>query len=74
MLGPPGAGRSTLVRRPTTILPAMILAEALETTRLHHVAGRTGAHTALVTTRPARPASYDLRCRADRRRASPQAG
>ena len=41
MLGPPGAGKSMLARRLTTILPAMTLAEALETTRLHSVAGRT---------------------------------
>jgi magnesium chelatase family protein len=39
-----------LARRLTTILPAMPLAEALETTRLHRVAGRT----ALVTARPCR--------------------
>jgi predicted ATPase with chaperone activity len=38
--------------RLTTILPAMTLAEALETMRLHRVAGLTGDRTALVTTRP----------------------
>jgi Magnesium chelatase, subunit ChlI len=43
-----------LARRLTTILPAMSLAEALETTRVHRVAGLTGAHTAVVTTRPCR--------------------
>jgi magnesium chelatase family protein len=43
-----------LARRLTTILPAMSLAEALETTRIHRVAGRTGARTALVTRRPCR--------------------
>jgi magnesium chelatase family protein len=43
-----------LARRLTTILPAMSLAEALETTRIHSVAGLTGARTALVTTRPRR--------------------
>jgi magnesium chelatase family protein len=43
-----------LARRLTTILPAMTLAEALETTRIHRVAGRTGDRTALVTTRPCR--------------------
>jgi magnesium chelatase family protein len=41
-----------LAHRLTTILPAMTRPEALETTRLHRVAGRTGARTALVTTRP----------------------
>jgi magnesium chelatase family protein len=43
-----------LARRLTTILPAMTLAEAIETTRIHSVAGLTGARTALVTTRPCR--------------------
>jgi len=40
-----------LARRLTTILPAMTLAEAIETTCIHHVAGLTGAHAAWVTTR-----------------------
>ena len=39
-----------LARRLTTMLPAMRLAEALETTRMHRVAGRTGDRTAVVTT------------------------
>jgi magnesium chelatase family protein len=46
-----------LARRLTTILPAMTLPEALETTRIHSVAGLTGLtgdRTALVTTRPFR--------------------
>jgi magnesium chelatase family protein len=43
-----------LARRLTTLLLAMMLAEALETTRIHRVAGRTGARTAWVTTRPCR--------------------
>jgi magnesium chelatase family protein len=43
-----------LVRRLTTILPAMTLAEAIETTPIHSVAGRAGDRTALVTTRPFR--------------------
>ena len=52
--GPPGAGTSMLARRLTTILPAMTLAEAIETTRIHRVAGLTGDRTALVTIRPCR--------------------
>jgi predicted ATPase with chaperone activity len=43
-----------LARRLTIILPALRLAEALETTCIHRVAGRTGARTVLVTTRPDR--------------------
>jgi sigma54-dependent transcription regulator len=49
LLGPPEAGKSMLARRLTTILPAMSLAEALETTRIHRVAGLTGDRAALVT-------------------------
>jgi magnesium chelatase family protein len=48
------AGKSMLARRLTTILPAMTLAEAIETMRIHSVAGLTGDRTALVTTRPCR--------------------
>jgi magnesium chelatase family protein len=58
MLGPPGAGKSMLARRLTTILPAMSLAEAFETTCLHRVAGRTGARTAFVITRLLRVLHY----------------
>jgi hypothetical protein len=54
LLGPPGAGTSRLARRLTPILPAMSSPEALATTRLPRVAGRTGARPALVTTRPCR--------------------
>jgi magnesium chelatase family protein len=66
-----------LARRLTTILPAMTLAEAIETTRIHRVAGLTGDRTALVTTRPCRaPSPYPLGCGADRRgpRAVPREG
>jgi magnesium chelatase family protein len=60
MLGPPGAGTSRLARRLTPILPAMTLPEAVETTRIHSVAGLTGARTALVTTRPFRAPHHTL--------------
>ena len=53
LLGPPGMGKSRLARL-TTILPEMTLAEALDTTRIPRVAGRTGRRTAVVTTRPCR--------------------
>ena len=43
-----------LARRLTPISPAMTLAEAIETTRIHRVAGLTGDRTALVTARPFR--------------------
>src|SRR5215813_13267231 len=60
LLGPPGAGKSMLDRRLSTILPAMTLAEALETTRIHRVAGLTGDRTAFVTTRPCRAPHHPL--------------
>jgi Magnesium chelatase, subunit ChlI len=49
-----------LARRLTTILPALTLAEAIETTRIPRVAGLTGARTALVTTRPCRAPHHTL--------------
>jgi magnesium chelatase family protein len=49
-----------LARRLTAILPAMTLAEAVETTRIHSVAGRTGDRTALVTTRPCRAPRHPI--------------
>jgi magnesium chelatase family protein len=49
-----------LARRLTTILPAMTLAEALDTTRIHRVAGRTGERAAFVTTRPCRAPHHTI--------------
>ena len=49
-----------LARRLGTILPAMTLGKALETTRIHRVAGLTGACTALVTIRPCRAPHYTI--------------
>jgi magnesium chelatase family protein len=54
LLGAPGVDTTRLARRLTTILPAMTLAEAIETTRIHRVADRTGDRTAFVITRPFR--------------------
>jgi magnesium chelatase family protein len=60
LLGPPGAGKSMLARRLSTIMPTMTLAEAIETTRIHSVAGLTGNRTALVTTRPCRAPHHTI--------------
>jgi magnesium chelatase family protein len=49
-----------LARRLTTILPAMTLAEALETMYTHSVAGLTGDRTAWVTTRPCRAPHHPI--------------
>ena len=48
------------MRRLTTILPAMSLPEAIETTCIHRVAGLTGDRTALVTTRPCRAPHHTI--------------
>jgi hypothetical protein len=53
-------GTSRLARRLTTILPVMTLAETIETTRIHRVAGLTGDRTALVTTRPFRAPHHTI--------------
>jgi magnesium chelatase family protein len=42
------------------MLPAMTLVEAIETTRIHHVAGLTGDRTALVMTRPCRAPNHAI--------------
>jgi magnesium chelatase family protein len=49
-----------LARRLTTILPDLTLAEAIETTRIHSVAGLTGDRTAFVTTRPFRAPHHTI--------------
>jgi magnesium chelatase family protein len=54
MIGPPGAGKTMLAKRLPSILPPMTLPEALETTRIHSVAGKLGAQSTLVSRRPFR--------------------
>jgi magnesium chelatase family protein len=49
-----------LARRLATILPDLTLAEAIETTRIHRVAGLTGRHTAFITTRPFRAPHHPI--------------
>jgi hypothetical protein len=51
---------SMLARRLTTFLPAMTPGEAIETTRIHSVAGLTGARRTLVTTRPFRAPHHTI--------------
>ena len=54
LIGPPGAGKTMLARRLPTILPSMTLEEALETTRIHSVAGLLPPGHSLCTVRPFR--------------------
>ncbi len=59
MVGPPGAGKTMLARRLPTILPPLTLDEALETTKIHSVGGKLGAH-GLVATRPVRAPHHTI--------------
>jgi magnesium chelatase family protein len=54
MIGPPGAGKTMLAKRLPTILPPLTLDEALETTKIHSVAGKLASNGTLLTTRPYR--------------------
>ncbi len=54
MIGPPGAGKTMLSQRLATILPALSLAESLETTRIYSSVGLLGKGQALMATRPVR--------------------
>lgn len=60
MIGPPGAGKTMLAKRLPTILPPLTLHEALETTKIHSVAGRLGRDTALLTMRPFRSPHHTI--------------
>ena len=59
MTGPPGSGKSMVARRMPTILPPMTMAEALEVTRVHSVAGILGGRP-LVSTRPFRAPHHSI--------------
>jgi magnesium chelatase family protein len=60
MIGPPGAGKTMLAKRLPTIIPPLTLEEALETTRIHSVAGKIDHHTALMTKRPFRSPHHTI--------------
>jgi len=60
MVGPPGAGKTMLARRLPTIVPPLSLAEALETTKIHSVAGKLGNNTSLMTKRPFRAPHHTI--------------
>ncbi|NRB53811.1 MAG: YifB family Mg chelatase-like AAA ATPase, partial [Saprospiraceae bacterium] len=60
LIGPPGAGKTMLARRLPTILPPLNLHEALETTKIHSVAGVLPKNASLVSTRPFRSPHHTI--------------
>ncbi|MBP6609873.1 MAG: YifB family Mg chelatase-like AAA ATPase [Paludibacter sp.] len=60
MVGPPGAGKSMLAKRIPTILPPLSLHEALETTKIHSVAGNIDSNTSLISQRPFRSPHHTI--------------
>ena len=60
MIGPPGSGKSMLAKRLPSILPPLELNEALETTKIHSVAGKITGDTALLTQRPFRSPHHTI--------------
>lgn len=60
MIGPPGAGKSMMAKRIPSILPPFTLHEALETTKIHSVAGKIGSETSLMAHRPFRSPHHTI--------------
>jgi magnesium chelatase family protein len=60
LIGPPGAGKTMLAKRLPSILPPMTLHEALETTKIHSVAGRTQEKAGLIAQRPFRSPHHTI--------------
>jgi len=60
MIGPPGSGKTMLARRLPSILPLASLDEALETTKIHSVAGLIHPGSSLVNTRPFRAPHHTI--------------
>lgn len=60
LIGPPGAGKTMLAKRLPGILPPLSIEEALETTKIHSVAGKIGNDHGLVTLRPFRSPHHTI--------------
>ncbi|MBO4739178.1 MAG: YifB family Mg chelatase-like AAA ATPase [Bacteroidales bacterium] len=60
LIGPPGSGKTMLAKRIPSILPPLTLHEALETTKIHSVAGKLGKNTSLISVRPFRAPHHTI--------------
>ena len=60
MIGPPGSGKSMMARRLPSILPPLSLAESLETTQIHSIAGKLGRNVSLIAQRPFRAPHHTI--------------
>lgn len=60
MIGPPGSGKSMMAKRLPSILPPLTLAESLETTQIHSVAGKLGRDSTLIAQRPFRAPHHTI--------------
>ena len=60
LIGPPGSGKSMMAKRLPSILPPLSLAESLETTQIHSVAGKLGCNMSLISTRPFRSPHHTI--------------
>lgn len=60
LIGPPGAGKSMMAKRMPSILPPLSLAESLETTEIHSIAGKLGGGTSLIAQRPFRSPHHSI--------------
>ena len=60
MIGPPGSGKSMMAKRLPGILPPLSLAESLETTQIHSVAGKLGRNMSLISQRPFRSPHHTI--------------
>lgn len=60
LIGPPGAGKTMLAKRLPSILPPLTLHEALETTKIHSIAGKLPEHASLIAQRPFRSPHHTI--------------